>query len=393
MEFDGPVLAGRWRLGPALGEGGQGRTFLARDTQGRRDVVVVKQLVLGGSTWKKFDLFEREVRVLKALRHPGIPAFLDHFESDPPGSFYLVMERAPGETLKAIGRFTDAELRDVLEKVLEILAYLHGLEPPVIHRDLKPANILRSERGRVSVVDFGGVREALRDRGGSTVVGTFGYMAPEQLHGQATPATDIYGLGATIVALAGGVEPEDVPRAGLRMDLPKHLSGLDRDLVDVLVRMTEPDPDDRPQSAEEVLEILLGKAKRLPKPKAGAKSKSKAKSEPAPPPPKPDALATVEDDDDFPLELDIPQPLQTFVMFALRIVGFAGNIGLAVVQKFLLPVVFTIVSAFVSKETRPKLRSARDTSNKALGDARTGFRKLQRTRGPKPRQLPAPRKP
>src|SRR6185436_19298534 len=93
-------------------------------------------------------------------------------------------------------------------------------------------------------------------KGGSTIVGTFGYMAPEQLHGQATSATDIYALGATIVALAGGIEPEDVPRKGLKMDLAKHLPSLDTDLRDVLIAMTDPDPDKRPQRARDVVSLL-----------------------------------------------------------------------------------------------------------------------------------------
>src|SRR5690606_3027281 len=127
--------------------------------------------------------------------------------------------------------------------------------PPVIHRDIKPTNLVRAADGRVSLVDFGGVREAGRS-GGSTMIGTFGYMAPEQLHGQAGPATDLYALGATIVALAGGVEPEDVPRVGLRMDLERHLPGLAPRLRKVLAWMVEPDPTARPRRAADVLERL-----------------------------------------------------------------------------------------------------------------------------------------
>ena len=68
----------------------------------------------------------------------------------------------------------------------------------------------------------------------------------DRLHGQVTPATDIYSLGATIVALAGGIEPEDVPRKGLRMDLDRHLPALDDGLRAALTAITDPDPDKRP---------------------------------------------------------------------------------------------------------------------------------------------------
>src|SRR6185436_14271899 len=98
----------------------------------------------------------------------------------------------------------------------------------------------------------------------STIVGTFGYMAPEQLHGQATPATDLYALGATIVALAGGVEPEDVPRKGLRMDLARHLPNLEPGLRAALEAMTEPDPDRRPQRARDVIALLSSRSRPAP---------------------------------------------------------------------------------------------------------------------------------
>ena len=162
------------------------------------------------------------------------------------------MQYVPGQNLRELAakhRMSETELRDVLVRCLEILDYLHTRAPPVIHRDIKPSNIVRSANGTCALVDFGGVLAAARDKGGSTIVGTFGYMAPEQLHGQVTPATDLYALGATIVALAGGIEPEDVPRKGLRMDLDKHLRTLDPGFRAALSAMTDPDPDARPQRA------------------------------------------------------------------------------------------------------------------------------------------------
>ncbi len=264
MGFDGPLIGGRFRLGPRLGKGSQGEIFLARDEKakiGDDKEVVVKRLTPRG-TWKSFELFEREAKVLSQLRHAGVPRHLATLE-EPPGTFNLVMQRAPGENLRELSarrRLSELELRDVLVRCLEILDYLHTRTPPVVHRDIKPSNIVRAPDGKCSLVDFGGVLDAAREKGGSTVVGTFGYIAPEQLHGQAMPATDIYALGATIVSLAGGIEPEDVPRKGLRMDLERHLPGLDKGFRAALIAMTEPDPDQRPQRAREVV-ALLAKAK------------------------------------------------------------------------------------------------------------------------------------
>src|SRR5687767_766285 len=258
--FDGPLLAGRYRLGPRLGKGSQGEIFLARDekAKGADDrEVIVKRLTPRG-TWKSFELFEREAKVLSQLRHAGVPRHLATIE-EPAGTFNLVMQRVPGENLRELSarrRLSQLELRDILIRALEILDYLHTRSPVVVHRDLKPSNIVRAPDGRLSLVDFGGVLDAARDQGGSTIVGTFGYMAPEQLHGRATAATDIYALGATIVALAGGVEPDDVPRKGLRMDLARHLPAMDPSLRAALESMTEPDPDRRPQRARDVIAIL-----------------------------------------------------------------------------------------------------------------------------------------
>jgi serine/threonine protein kinase len=369
MDFDSALLHDRYRLGPQLGAGGQGRTFVAKDTGDGDRIVVVKQLRLGeGSSWKRFDLFEREVRVLRALDHHGIPAYLDNFESDPPGSFYLVMERAPGRTLAEIGRFDEAALRSITVRALGILAYLHNFEPPVIHRDIKPANLLRTDDGRVSLVDFGGVRDALRVSGGSTVVGTFGYMAPEQLHGAATPATDIFGLGATIVALAGGVEPEDVPRRGLRMDLRKHLPRMSSAFVNMLENMTEPDPADRPQSARQALRLLPG-ARRVADVTTRASQNAAASTAVVkrPAPPETEAL----------LELDLPQPFRTVAGVMLTILGIAGGFGLWFVQRAMLPILFTLVSAFTSADGRDKLASARQSTDRAFDGARAGFRRLR----------------
>jgi serine/threonine protein kinase len=371
VKFDGPLLQERWRLGPRMGSGAQARTYLARDERDGEKVVVVKQLRLreGADRWKKFDLFEREARVLKSLRHTGIPRFLDYFESEP-GVFNLVMERAPGASLRAIAtrfRFTAGDLRDVMVRVLDILHYLHGLSPPVIHRDIKPANLVRDADGGVTLVDFGGVREIVAESGGSTVVGTFGYMAPEQLHGQAIAATDIYGLGATIVALAGGVEPESVPRKGLKMDLGRHLAHLDPALVEVLEAMTQPDPGDRPGSAMAVMDLLRSRPIRHLA-RAPARELELATR---------DATAARYADDDDELA-DMPPPLQMLARVLFAVIGTAGWVGLTVVRGALLPLMFALAGVFVTGDSQKKLDTTRDRVAGALEEGRQGFKSIQR---------------
>jgi serine/threonine protein kinase len=353
--FDGPLLHGRYRLGPRLGAGGQGRTYLARDeTASFERLVAVKELRLsfeGG--WKKYDLFQREVRVLKELDHQGIPRYLDEFEGETPGVFHLVMERAPGETL-AGARLSERELGDLMVRILEILAYLHGRSPPVIHRDIKPANVLRAPDGVVSLVDFGSVRDLVRD-GGSTVTGTFGYMAPEQLHGEATPATDLYGLGMTIVAVAGGVEPEHVPRKGLRLKLKQHLPSLSPDLRELLERMTEADPQRRPASAREVLDLLRPEGR-----------------------PALEVAVAGDEAESEPLDPTLPRWLRILIRLALFGAGTAGYAAMVVADYIIVPVAFTLVRAFSRPENRPKVAAAHDSTRAALREGRAGFARMQK---------------
>jgi serine/threonine protein kinase len=359
MAFDGPLIGGRYRLGPQLGKGSQGEIFLARDDKAKgadAREVIVKRLTPKGS-WKSFELFEREAKVLAQLRHAGVPRHLATIE-EPPGTFNLVMQRAPGENLRdltARRRLSQLELRDVLIRALEILDYLHTRSPPVVHRDIKPSNIVRAPDGRVALVDFGGVLEAARDKGGSTIVGTFGYMAPEQLHGQATPATDIYALGATIVALAGGIEPEDVPRKGLRMNLDKHLPALDPGFRHALVQMTDPDPDKRPQRARDVVAIL---AKNRPPPEPEQpKTKALARTSSGPPARR--------------LFSDIGEPLGTVLRLGVLGFGLGGWLGMAGIRVSLSITIF--IAAVLAFPARRKVLGVGRELDTMLAEGQGGF--------------------
>src|SRR5690606_6627162 len=127
-----------------LGRGSQGVTYLAYELGLGRRVAVKKLAVSNVLDWKAIELFEREGEVLKSLNHRGIPRYIDAFHEDEDGEgrerFVLVQEYVEGEDLEAlIGqglRMDAAGTRDFLEQMLEILAYLHALDPAVIHRDI-----------------------------------------------------------------------------------------------------------------------------------------------------------------------------------------------------------------------------------------------------------------
>lgn len=249
-------LADRYVLRERLGEGTQGTTFDAIDLREGRVVAIKRFDVRGARSWKDVELAERETRVLAALDHPLLPHYIDHFEDD--GALYLVMEKIEGRTLESMqraGGISEVEARNFLDSAEDVLDYLRQRSPAIVHRDIKPRNVIRRADGSYVFVDFGAVTERMRVQGGSTVVGTIGYMAPEQLQGRASPATDVYAVGATTVAALTGVEPETLPHRGLRLDVRAALRGrVSEDLVLALEKMLEPDPDLRPQSLRAVLD-------------------------------------------------------------------------------------------------------------------------------------------
>jgi len=239
---------GRYVLVRKLGDGAQGDTFEGVDKREGKLVAVKRFSVKGASKWKDVGLAEREARVLASLSHPTVPKYIDHFEEN--GTLYLVMEKIEGESLaarrKRAARFGEDDAIRLLRDAAAMFEHIH---PKIVHRDLKPGNVIRKPDGSYAFVDFGAVRDRLRTDGGSTIVGTFGFMAPEQFQGRAQPASDVFGIGATIVAMLTGIDPEDLPHKGLRIDVRAALKGkVSDELVTTLEQMTDPDPDTRPQT-------------------------------------------------------------------------------------------------------------------------------------------------
>ncbi|MBD2495677.1 serine/threonine-protein kinase [Nostoc sp. FACHB-280] len=261
------ILGGRYEIQQQLGKKAGRRTFVARDLT-TQELVIIKLLSFNSDfEWDDLKLFEREAETLKSLSHPAIPRYLDYFEVNSPTikGFALVQTYIPAQTLEQClqsGRsFTEVEVKQIATAILEILIYLHGLNPPVIHRDLKPSNILLGDRsgnsvGQVYLVDFGSVQTVLATEGGTrTVVGTYGYMPPEQFGGRTVPASDLYSLGATLIYLVTGTHPADLPQKDLQIqfDNAVHLSS---GLTQWLQWMTEPSLDRRLSSANAALAAL-----------------------------------------------------------------------------------------------------------------------------------------
>ncbi|MDI1476917.1 serine/threonine-protein kinase [Polyangium sp. y55x31] len=269
---------GRYAIVRLLGEGGQGATFEAVDKKEGQPVAIKRFRVRGAKSWKEVELAEREARVLASLSHPGLPRYVEHFEEG--GELFLVTQKIEGESLAAMQKrgatLSEADVLRFLHDASAILDYLHGRAPPVVHRDIKPSNVLRRPDGSFALIDFGAVRDKMKPEGGSTVVGTFGFMAPEQFQGRAMPASDVYAIGATAVTMLTGMQPEDLPHKGLAIDVESALGrSAHPALVAALVAMLEPDPDKRAGRLAPLLE-KLGEAPSKKADKHAAKHEAKA---------------------------------------------------------------------------------------------------------------------
>jgi eukaryotic-like serine/threonine-protein kinase len=208
------------KLGPyeiiaPIGAGGMGEVFRARDGKLARDVAIKVLPERVAQHPDALARFEREAKAVAALSHPNILAIHDFGSHD--GTAYAVMELLEGKTLRERLRTGDLPVRKAVEQALQIA---HGLAAThakgIVHRDLKPENIFITTDGRVKILDFGLARQTLvvrdndtptesRHTAPGTVLGTVGYMSPEQVKGKlADHRSDIFSLGCVLYEMLSG---------------------------------------------------------------------------------------------------------------------------------------------------------------------------------------------
>jgi serine/threonine protein kinase len=233
--------------------------YLARQTDADRLVVIKQfQFTRTGANWDGHKPIEREVEILKQLKHPYIPRYLSRFETE--HSSCIVQEYIDGRPLSEIisnqQLYTQEQVKEIILKLLEVLVYLQTeFTDPVLHRDIKPANILIDNSCQPYLIDFGGAKVS-EGKGGSTVaIGTLGFMPPELRFQQFDKTTDIYSLGMSIVCWLTRTEPTEmynIINMGTNqvMGLRELLSAYSLRFVDWLEKVVQPDPKDRYPDAE-----------------------------------------------------------------------------------------------------------------------------------------------
>ncbi len=262
------LLCDQYRIICQLGKGSQGEVFLAEDLQSHQKVAIKQLTIQSVKDWKLYDLFHREADTLKRLDMPGIAKLhevREYLDIPEPRAFIVqdYIEGDPLQTFIAKGhRFQIGQIGGILLQLTKIIEKLHHCDPPVIHRDIKPSNILINyvegvDSLQVHLIDFGAVANPQVKSGGSTVVGTYGYMAPEQLMGHPEPASDIYSLAIVAVYLLSGTPPEDLEVQDFNVLIDAHLEHLPHQITSVLRKMLEPKVDERLTDFEVIHKFFL----------------------------------------------------------------------------------------------------------------------------------------
>jgi serine/threonine-protein kinase len=273
---------GSYEILSEIARGGMGVVYQARDPQADR-VVALKVMLRGCVTSPRSrKRFEREAQALAKVQHPNVVR-IHAYDLTPRGQPYMAMELVEGESLRDRldrgGPLEPGEAATAARVLCDALAACH--RAGVLHRDLKPDNVLVAQDGTLKLTDFGLVRDTdpsttrskLTQEG--ALMGSPGFWAPEQAQGQLEligPATDVYGLGATLFALLTGSPPHDgatlldllfnvtEPRPLPSSLNPRVPGWLDR----VSARALAPDPEDRFASVDELAAALESRGQTLP---------------------------------------------------------------------------------------------------------------------------------
>ena len=270
-------VIGKYRILSSLGSGGFGSVYLAEDTW------IDKKVALKVPHKQNLDFTEllKEPRLLASMSHPNIVTVLTAERQE--DLFFIVMEYVAGETLEQIivreGPLDVSRALDFTCQICNAVDHAHGAG--ILHRDLRPGNMLISETGLLKVTDFGTSRMLEIAAHGTTVIGSPPYMAPEQFHGKAVFASDVYSIGITMYQMLTGGLPYDTPtpadverlQRGELVEAPRLRNRkIPRAVNDIVLKTLHPDLPMRYQRASDVLNDIL--AARTTKPRRATRPRS-----------------------------------------------------------------------------------------------------------------------
>ncbi|MBU0490841.1 MAG: PQQ-binding-like beta-propeller repeat protein [Chloroflexi bacterium] len=264
----GSTLQKRYEVQDVLGVGGMSTVYLVRDHRFAHatKLCAMKEMAEHsndpGTRRLHLSTFEREANILATLNHPAIPKIYDFFAEKQ--RHYLVMEYIDGKNLEDLLSETRAfipqeQIIDWAIQICDVLIYLHSQQSyPIIFRDLKPANIMITRDQRLVLIDFG-IARIFESGTRGTMIGTEGYSPPEQYRGVATPATDIYALGATLHHLITRRDPRQETPFTFHERPPRTINpAISTQLEAIVMKALAYDVEDRYTSAAEVKMTLLG---------------------------------------------------------------------------------------------------------------------------------------
>ncbi|MSO32838.1 MAG: Stk1 family PASTA domain-containing Ser/Thr kinase [Candidatus Nanopelagicaceae bacterium] len=272
-DLRGELIDGRYQIGAVIASGGMATVYSAIDTRLDRPVAVKIMHAHLAQDEDFVARFIREAKAAAAISHPNLISVHDQgWNTGGTPAVFLVMELVSGSTLRDLinqkGRLAPGEVLPILSEVLSALAVAH--KAGIVHRDLKPENIMISTEGKIKVGDFGLARAMSAGQtltaDASVLLGTVAYLAPEQVQrGIADARSDVYSLGVvTFEALTGkkpyeGESPIHIAYQHVNERIPAPstiVTNLPKEVDELVVRATSPDPDLRPANAQELSELV-----------------------------------------------------------------------------------------------------------------------------------------
>ena len=253
----GSLISGKYEILKYINKGGMSEVYLAMDVNLNKSWCIKEIKKSQGDVFVRSAL--KEADLMKRLDHPCIPRIVDIIDGGE--SVFIVMDYVEGESLEELIKNRGPQPEELVimwaENICDTLDYLHTQTPPIIYRDIKPANIMLQPNGLIKIIDFGAAREYSHHKNGDTEnLGTKGFAAPEQFKGnnQTDARTDIYALGITMHYLLTGKNPSEEPYE--LYPIRYYNQNLSKGLENIIKKCTRENPDERYESANELLYSL-----------------------------------------------------------------------------------------------------------------------------------------